>query len=573
MKLLFTYLKKYKYSMTISVILVSVSSMTALVLPMILKKVINEGILAPTGPDQVLMQDLGLIMIVVALVGLVTGVINTFFSARLSQNAGADLRASAFERIQSYSYQDIEKFKPTNLVVRLTNDINQIQMAIGMMFSTLLRMPILFVGSFVLAIITIPEFWYVVVILMVLVTTVMVIVVSRAIPRFGKAQKQIDAINSSIKENFEGARVVKSFVTEDKEELKFKNLSDDLAENTKRIGYIFAIVMPAFILIANLATLYVVYAAADLAVAQPEVIGGVVTYMNYLMQLMMALIIGGMVMMQFSRAMVSMKRVSEILETTASIEYLVDGEEEIIGSIEFKNVSFVYPNEEGASLENISFKVDKGETVGIVGATGSGKSTLVHLMLRLFDVTKGEVLIDGKDIKTFKQSALRQKISIILQKPILFSGTINDNLVAGKHDLTEQVIQFAANNAQAAEFIERLPKKYESAVQQRGSNFSGGQKQRLSITRGLVGDPAIIVLDDSTSALDSRSEKLVKQSLFENYGDKTVFMIAQKITSVIDADKIIVLDDGKLDSIGTHRELLQTSSVYREIYETQKGRE
>lgn len=573
MKLLFSYLKKYKFSMTVSVILVSISSLTALVLPMILKKVINEGILAPTGPDQDLMRYLGLVMIAVALVGLISGVINTFFAARLSQNAGADLRSDAFERIQSYSYQDIEKFKPTNLVVRLTNDVNQIQMAIGMMFSTLLRMPILFVGSFVLAIITIPEFWYVVVILMVLVTTVMVIVIGRAIPRFTSAQKQIDAINSSIKENFEGARVVKSFVTEEKEEAKFKVLSDDLAENTKRIGYIFAIVMPAFMLIANIATLYVVYAAADIAVTQPEVIGGVVTYMNYLMQLMMALIIGGMVMMQFSRAMVSMKRVAEILETVPSIDYLADGEENIKGNVEFLDVCFKYPTEEGASLSDISFKVDQGQTIGIVGATGSGKSTLVHLLLRLFDVTSGQILIDGKDIKTFKQAALRQQISIVLQKPVLFSGTVNDNLVAGKHDLSQQAIEYAANSAQAAEFIERLPKKYDSIVQQRGSNFSGGQKQRLSITRGLVGNPSIVVLDDSTSALDARSEKLVKQSLFENYRDKTVFMIAQKITSVIDADKIIVLDDGKLDSIGTHKELLQSSNVYREIYETQKGRE
>lgn len=573
MKVIFQYLKKYKFSVIISIMLVSVSTLAALALPTVIKEVINEASKGPGLADAQQIKNFGLIMLAIAMIGLITGVINVFFSSKLSQNTGADLREDAFVKIQSFSYQDVEKFKASNLVVRLTNDLNQIQMAVGLMFSTLMRMPIMFVGSFILAMYTIPDFWYVIVILMVTVIVIMVLVIRRAIPRFMNAQKQIDSINGTIKENFEGARVVKSFVTENKENKKFEVISDDLADNTMRIGYIFAIVMPAFMLIANLATAYVIYAVADLAVDNMEMIGAIVTFINYLMQLMMAIIIGGMVLMQFSRSMVSMKRIGEIIETETTIVFPKEGPTNIVGDIEFRDVSFTYPNDEGASLKNISFKVRHGQTIGIVGATGSGKSTLVHLLLRLFDATSGDIFIDGVNITEFPQETIRKEMSIVLQKPILFSGTINKNLTAGKKDITQQALEFAASNAQASEFIDRLPERYDSYVQQRGSNFSGGQKQRLSITRGLIGDPSVIVLDDSTSALDARSEKLVKKALFENYRKQTIFMIAQKITSVIDADQIIVLDEGCLESIGTHKELLENSRVYREIYETQKGSE
>lgn len=572
MKELLSYLKKYKGKVALSMMFVSIASMSMLVLPKIVEKVIQKGILAKGGPDRILMEKYGIIMIIIAIVGLITGTINSYFSSFLSQSVGSDMRKAGFARIQQYSYEDIEKFKSSNLVVRLTNDINQIQMIVLLMFTTLLRMPIIFVGSFTLAMYTIPDLWYIVILVLVLVVIVLAIVMRKMIPMFGKVQKKVDKINTVIKENFEGARVVKSFVKEKDEEEKFNAENNDLVEFTRKIGHIFSVVMPAFFFIVNIATAGVIYFSASLAEKDPSIIGSIVAYINYLSQLMMAILIGGAVMIQFSRALVSVKRYSEIIEVEPSIVYPSEGLEKIEGNVEFRNVTFAYPNDSSNSIEDISFKVKKGETIGIVGATGSGKSTIVHLLLRLFDVKKGEILIDNVCIKDIPKDTLRHNISIILQKPILFSGTIKDNVDYISKQPEDKIIE-ALENSQALEFVEKLPEAYNSEVLQRGANFSGGQKQRISIARGLVGDPSIVVLDDSTSALDSRSEKLVKEALYSKYRGKTIFMIAQKIASVVDADKILVVENGHLESVGTHNELIEKSPVYREIYETQKGAE
>lgn len=572
MKDLLKYLKKYKGKVILSMLFVTIASISTLALPKIVEKVIQNGVLAKGGPDKLLMEKYGVIMIAIAVIGLITGTINSYFSSFLSQSVGSDMRKAGFSRIQQYSYEDIEKFKSSNLVVRLTNDINQIQMIVLLMFTTLLRMPIIFVGSFTLAMYTIPELWYIVILVLVLVVLVLAIVMRKMIPMFGKVQKKVDKINTVIKENFEGARVVKSFVKEKDEEEKFDVENNDLANFTKKIGHIFSVVMPAFFFIVNIATAAVIFLSSSLAEKDPAIIGSIVAYINYLSQLMMAILIGGAVMIQFSRALVSVKRYSEIMEVEPSIIYPSKGIEKIKGNVEFKNVTFAYPNDNVNSIEDISFKVNKGETIGIVGATGSGKSTIVHLLLRLFDVKKGEILIDDVCIKDIPKDTLRNGISIVLQKPILFSGTIKENIDYVEKQPEDKIVE-ALENSQALEFVGKLPETYNSEVLQRGANFSGGQKQRLSIARGLVGDPSIVVLDDSTSALDSRSEKLVKEALYSKYKGKTIFMIAQKIASVVDADKILVIDNGHLESIGTHNELVEKSPVYREIYETQKGAE
>ncbi|MEG0283560.1 MAG: ABC transporter ATP-binding protein [Erysipelotrichales bacterium] len=572
MKQLVSYLSRYKKEVFSSLILVFISSITALIVPRMLETVINEGIAAPGGPNQEVMEHLGLVMILVAVVGLVAGVICVFIVAHLSQNVGADMRKDGFKQVQEFSYQDIEKFKAQNLVVRLTNDINQIQTVIGLMFTTLFRAPVLLIGAFFLAMTTIPQLWYVIVLLFVLVLAILLFVMSKMMPSFGKFQKILDKLNGIVKENFVGARVVKSFVTEENERDKFDVENEKLAKINQRIGSYFSIVIPALMLIVNLICALAIYLAADLGVEDPSVLGSIVSYINYLTQIMMALIVGGMVMIQFTRALVSIKRFDEIMQTTPSIKYRESGIEQIYGDIEFRNVSFTYPDAPHPSLENINLKIEHGEKIGIIGATGAGKSTLVHLLLRLFDVSEGEILIDGNNIREIPKNVLRDDVSIVLQKPILFSGTIQDNLINGS-DINIEEVKEAAKNAQASEFIEKISSSYHANVNQRGSNFSGGQKQRLSIARGLAKNPPILILDDSTSALDAKSERLVKDALYTKYKKQTILIIAQKITSIIEADRIIVLDEGKLVGYDTHENLLNNNKYYQDIYQTQRGRD
>lgn len=571
MKQLFKYISKYKLDLIISIFLVAVSAIASLVIPKLLEYVINDGIQAKGGPDHDLIQQLGITMLVVAIISLVCGVANSFFAAKLSQNVGADMRDTGFKKVQDFSYQDIEKLKSANLVVRLTNDVNQIQKVIMLSFSTLLRAPILLIGGIIFAMTTIPDLWYVILILLVLVILVLVFVAGSMFPLFGRFQGLIDKINETIKENFVGARVVKSFVQEQNEEKKFDGYNSDLAKLNLKIGRNFAIVMPALMIIVNGLVVLAIYLAGDLAIGKPEIIGAVFAYINYLSTIMMALIVGGMVLIQVSRSLVSLKRYNEILETTSTFSYPQTGITHIDGNVEFKDVYFTYPDHDTPSLIDINFKVNAGEKIGIIGATGSGKSTLVQVMLRLFDVTKGEVLIDNHNIKEIPKQVLRDNMAIVLQRPVLFSGTIKDNLAAGV-DVEDHLIQEAATFAQASEFIDRLDNGYDAIVQQRGSNFSGGQKQRLSIARGLLKKAPILVLDDSTSALDSLSEKRVKEAIYNKSDGQTVFIIAQKISSIIDADKIIVMDDGHLVGFDSHRNLIKDNPVYQEIYDTQKGR-
>ncbi|WP_423364496.1 ABC transporter ATP-binding protein [Mycoplasma sp. P36-A1] len=571
MNQLIQYLKRYKYNTLASFILITISAITALVIPKLIQYVINDGISASGGPDIEIMHKYGLIMIGVAVLGLVCGMLNAISTARLAQNVGADMRSDGFLQVQNFSYEDIEKFKTANLVVRLTNDINQIQTVVMLLFSTLMRMPIMLVGAFYLAVTTMPQLWWVIILLIVIIVGVMMLVLKRMGPMFGKFQIQLDKINSIIKENFIGARVVKAFVSEKKEEKKFDVENQALRDLNLGVGNTMAVVMPAFMLIANLLTVLVIYLTANIAQTDVSALGSMVSYINYLSQVMMALIIGGMVTMQFSRAFVSLKRFNEIIETKPSIQYVEGNDINLKGKIEFKDVTFTYPDAVYPSLTDVSFTINPGEKVGLVGPTGAGKSTLVHLILRLFDVNNGEVLLDDKNIKLIPKQTLREDVSIVLQKPILFSGTIQENLINGSN-ANEKEMMKAARDAQAAEFIERLTQEYHSDVNARGSNFSGGQKQRLSIARGLIGHPPILVLDDSTSALDSKSEKAVKDALYSKYyEDETVIIIAQKISSIIEADKVIVLNDGRLVGFDTPANLLKNNKYYQEIFNSQEG--
>lgn len=571
MDILLLHFKKYYKEIILSIILVTIASFATLLIPTFLGDAIRKGIQLEGGPNKQIVQNYALVMFVTALIGLIAGVSNSFVTSRIAQHVGADMRSSGLKKIQEFSYEEIERFKATNLVVRLTNDINQIQQMIMVTFSTLMRMPVLFIGGFVLATSALPQFWYLLIIMLLVVILIIKIALDTAYPYFGKIQGKVDALNSIIKENFEGARVVKSFVRETEEERKFDVESMDLVQYSSRVGQIFSYVLPLFLLIANLVVVTVLYLAVDLAKDDITIIASIVSYTQYVMQIMLAIMVGGMVLMQFSRASVSIDRYKEIIDTKTKLTYPKTGIKQIKGEVTFKNVSFQYPNDTHASLADISFDVKKGEVVGIVGPTGSGKSTLANLILRLFDSTTGEVLLDGVNIKDIPKKVLRRDVSIVLQKPILFSGTIDKAILRGTKS-SHRAVAKASRDAQASEFIDKLDDKYNAKVSQRGSNFSGGQKQRLSIARALLNKPSIIVLDDSTSALDAKSEQKVKEVLYRDYKGQTIFIIAQKISSIIDADKIIVLDKGRIDAIGTHRQLLHKSKVYKSLYNSQKGR-
>ncbi|EMF0287234.1 ABC transporter ATP-binding protein [Enterococcus hirae] len=569
MGLILRHAKKYKVAVFISLFSVAIMVSAALWQPKLLQQVL-EAIITE---DNDKMKTIGVYLISLALLGLVAGVSNTIFSAKVAQGISADIREEAFRKIQTFSFGNIEKFSAGNLVVRLTNDITQIQNLVMISLQSLFRIPFLFIGAFVLAMMTMPQLWWIIVALIVAVFLITALSFTRMGKHFMIIQKLIDKVNSIAKENLMGIRVVKSFVQEDNQLKEFSKVSEDLTKHNIIVGTLFSVMIPSFMLAANLAVVGAIFFVSDLAKDDPTLIGGLASFMNYLMQIMMAIIIGGMMMMMTSRAAVSLKRIKEILDTEPDLTYQDVPEQDLTGSVTFDHVSFRYPGDDADTLKDISFSIQPGEMVGIVGATGAGKSTLAQLIPRLFDPTEGKVEVGGVDLRQVNEKSLRHTVSFVLQKAILFSGTIAQNLRQGKKDASEKDMEHASAIAQAQEFIEKLADRYEAPVEERSSNFSGGQKQRLSITRGVIGDPKILILDDSTSALDARSEKLVREALAKELKGTTTIVIAQKIASVVKADRILVLDEGRLVGEGTHEELVATNRVYQEIFETQKGTE
>ena len=568
MSLLFEYIKKYKVSFLLSFVFISIAVIAQLKQPQIIAEIIGSIV---EGDIDLITQQ-GILLIVIAGVGFVGGFVNTIIAAKIAQKTGSDLRRRVFDKVQTFSYSNIEKFQASNLVVRLVNDTQQAQSLIMIILQSLLRIPIMFVGSFILAMTVLPQLWWIVVLVMVLVIVSVGVAFSIMGPKFGRMQRLIEKINAIAKENFMGMRVVKSFVQEDAEITKFNEESDLLTKEIIGVGYVFSFLMPAFFLIMDGGVALIVLMAGFLAESDPSVIQSTIAFISYVVMIMMSLMIGGMMVSFSSRAFVSMARIKEVLDTEVDMLFVEDSKPITSGNIEFKDVSFIYHDVEEATLRNVSFTIEHGQTLGVVGATGSGKSTLGQLIARIFDPSSGSVLIDGIDLKEISQSSLRSEVSLVLQKPILFSGTIAENIRQGKKDATHEELRSAAAIAQALEFIENEPQGFESEVYQRGANFSGGQKQRISIARGLVNKPAVLILDDSTSALDAKSEKLVKEGLKAEMTNTTKVIVSQKISSIVHADKILVLHEGVLVDQGTHKELLERSDVYKEIYDTQKGK-
>ena len=562
-------IKTYKWQALASFLMTGLMVVSSLLQPRYLQEVL-DALLA--GKYEAI-YSIGAWLIGVALIGLVAGGLNVVLAAYIAQGVSSDLREDAFRKIQTFSYANIEQFNAGNLVVRMTNDINQIQNVVMMAFQILFRLPLLFIGSFILAIQTLPSLWWVIVLMVVLIFGLTAVMMGMMGPRFAKFQTLLERINAIAKENLRGVRVVKSFVQEKEQFAKFTEVSDELLDQNLYIGYAFSVVEPFMMLVGYGAVFLSIWLVTGMVQSDTTVVGSIASFVNYLSQIIFTIVMVGFLGNSVSRAVISMRRIREILDAEPAMTFKDVPDEELVGSLSFENVTFTYPMDKEPMLKDVTFTIEPGQMVGVVGATGAGKSTLAQLIPRLFDPQEGAIKIGGKDIREVSEGSLRKTVSIVLQRAILFSGTIADNLRQGKGDATLFEMERAANIAQASEFIHRMEKSFESPVEERGTNFSGGQKQRMSIARGIVSNPRILIFDDSTSALDAKSERLVQEALNKDLKGTTTIIIAQKISSVVHADKILVLDQGRLIGQGRHADLVANNAVYREIYETQKGKE
>ena len=565
----FKSLLRYKWYALSSLLMTSLMIASSLLLPWFLKHILD----ALQEQNSQTIYSMGGWLIGIGFVGLVAGGINVTLAAYIAQAVSSDLREETFRKIQTFSYANIEEFNAGNLVVRMTNDINQIQNVTMMLFQILLRLPILFIGSVILAIVTMPSLWWIIFLLIVLIAGLTAVMMGMMGPRFKKFQTLLDKINAIAKENLRGVRVVKSFVREEDQFYKFSQVSDELLSENLYIGYAFSIIEPMMMLVGYSSVYLAIWTLSGMIQAEPGLVSSIASFIGYLSQIIFTIIMVGFLGNGVTRGIISIRRIKEVLATEPAMTFPDSPDEELEGSLSFEHVTFSYPNDDDPMLKDISFEVEPGQMIGVVGATGAGKSTLAQLIPRLFDPQEGSVKIGGRDLRELSQGTLRKNVSIVLQRAILFSGTIADNLRQGKLNASLPEMERAARIAQASEFISRMEESFDSAVEERGSNFSGGQKQRMSIARGVVNNPNILILDDSTSALDAKSEKLVQEALNKDLQGTTTIIIAQKISSVVHADKILVLDQGRLIGQGTHAELVATNDVYREIYETQKGKE
>ena len=565
----FKTLSRYKWFVLGSITMAALMIASSLLQPWLLKRVL-DALQSNSGQT---ISSTGAWLIGIGIVGLVAGGVNVIIAAYIAQAVSSDLREATFRKIQTFSYANIEKFNAGNLVVRMTNDINQVQNLVMMFFQILFHLPLLFIGSVILALMTLPSLWWIIALLIVLVSGLTALMMGLMGPRFRKFQVLLEKMNSIAKENLRGVRVVKSFVQEQEQFKKFSQVSDDLLSQNLFIGYAFSIVEPIMMFVGYGAVFLAIWALSGMVQADLGIVNSIASFVGYLNQIIFTIIMVGFLGNTVTRALISIRRINEVLDTAPAMVFKDVPDEKLEGSLTFDHVTFTYPTDEEPILKDISFEVQAGQMIGVVGATGAGKSTLAQLIPRLFDPQEGSITIGGKDLRDLSQGTLRKNVSIVLQKAILFKGTIADNLRQGKLNASLPEMERAAQIAQASEFINRMEDTFESEVEERGNNFSGGQKQRISIARGVVNNPNILILDDSTSALDAKSEKLVQEALNKELKGTTTIIIAQKISSVVHADKILVLDQGRLIGQGTHSELVATNKIYREIYETQKGKE
>lgn len=567
------YLKPHWKFTVLAPLLMLLEVVCDLTQPTLMARIVDEGVIKG---DLTLVLRTGLTMVGIASIGLLGGLGCTATSSVASMNFGCDVRSEVFRKIQKFSFSNLDKFKTSSLITRLTNDIVQVQQIVLMSLRMLVRAPLLCIGGFIMAMSINARLGLILVVAIPLLVISIVSIVSKGFPLFRVVQKRLDKINDVMRENLTGVRVIKAFVRADLEKKRFNAANDSMVEVSLKAGRLMMLVMPVMMLIMNFSVAAVIWFGGFQVSNGSMQVGEIMAFINYLTQILFSLMMVTMMIMNYSRAKVSADRINEVLEADVDIKDSMDASDAPIesGSVIFENVSFRYPGAGGEPvLKNISLTANPGETIAILGATGSGKSTLVNLIPRLYDVTEGRILVDGRDIRDIKLNTLRNAISVVLQESILFTGTIMENIRWGKEEATEEEVLQAAAAAQAHEFITRFPEGYDTEIGQRGVNVSGGQKQRLSIARAIIKKPPILILDDSTSAVDMATEAKLQKALRELMKNTTSFIIAQRISTVLDADKIIVLEDGKIAAVGNHEELLKTSPIYMDIYTSQLGKE
>ena len=549
-------------------------------LPKFMSMIINNGV---ADRNLAYIGKMGALMVLTVLFMAVGGILGAYFSAKASISFTSDMRNDLFRKVQQFSFENIDGYSTGSLVTRLTNDVQQVQNVLMMGLRMALRAPGMFLGALIMVmvimIVMMVLMLIVVIILIVipLLLAAIILILKTAFPRFGEMQRRLDRLNSGIQESLTNVRVVKSFVREAHEIEKFSRLNRDLKESSLRALRIVITTMPVMMFAMNVTTLAVVWYGGNIIIAGKMPVGDLTAFTTYIVQILMSLMMLSMVFLQSSRASASMKRINEIFDTEIGLndDNAKNKDKKVTeGRVEFKNVSFGYSGENGRKdlvLEGISFMAEPGQTIGIIGSTGSGKTSLVQLIPRLYDVTGGEVLVDGVNVKNYSLKHLREGVGMVLQKNVLFSGTIEENLRWGNEDAPmEDVIRFS-ESAQADPFVKTFKNGYDTEMGQGGVNVSGGQKQRLCIARALLKRPKILILDDSTSAVDTKTDALIRQAFKNELPDTTKIIIAQRISSVQEADQILVLEDGKIIGHGTHEELLKTCETYSEIYTTQIG--
>jgi ATP-binding cassette subfamily B multidrug efflux pump len=564
-----SFLKPYWRWAVLAPLLMVLEVSMDLMQPRLIQRIIDQGILQS---DMNVVIHTGLWMVGLALIGLVGGMGCTVFTVLAAQGLGADLRGTLFGKIQSLSFGNLDRLETGTLITRMTNDVTQVQELVMIMLRVMVRAPLLLVGSLIMAILTSPRLALLFVVLIPVVMVALIIIINKTFPLFGQVQQRLDALNTVMQENLAGVRVVKAFARSAHEIGRFSQTNDRLMNQNLRAVRTSALTMPFMMLALNAGIVGTIWLGGRWVIGGSMDVGQVVAFINYLMQALMSLMMVSMLVMRVSRAEASAQRIQEVLDSTPDVQSrpgaLTDFAPQ--GRVAFENVSFNYNGaDHDPVLKHISFVAEPGQTVALLGATGAGKSSLVNLVPRFYDVHDGRVTVDGVDVRDVDEHALRKQIGVALQESVLFSGTIRDNIRYGRPDASDDEVIAAAKMAQAHDFIMRFPDGYDSVVGARGVNLSGGQKQRIAIARALLTNPAVLILDDSTSAVDVNTEARIQDALAQFHHAQTRLVVAQRISTVLGADKILVLDDGAVVAEGTHEELIESSPIYREIYESQ----
>lgn len=574
MKRYWKYIKPYLYAFILGPLLMITEVVGEVLLPAFMAQIINVGAAQHNVPYII---EMGIVMILTAFVMMGGGIGGAWFASKAAISFGADLRKDCFHKVQQFSFHNIDSFSTGSLVTRLTNDITQVQNLIMMALRMMLRAPGMLIGAIIMAVSMSPELARVFLVIMPVMLLTIGLIMRIAFPRFNVMQKKLDRVNSNIQETLQNVRVIKSFVRGDYEEERFAKSNEDLKDSSLRAFRIVIFQMPLMMLFMNVTTLAVVWMGGKEVLAGDMPVGNLTAFTTYIVQVLMSLMMLAMVFLMSSRAIASAKRINEVLDTQVDLtdETARQKEKKVEqGRIEFRNVSFRYYKESREKvLDGIDLAIEPGQTVGIIGSTGCGKTTLVSMIPRLYDVDEGQILVDGVDVRDYSLHHLRNGVGMVLQKNVLFSGTIEENLMWGDEEAAKEEMLAASRAAQADAFLQTFPEGYDTFLGQGGVNVSGGQKQRLCIARALLKRPKILILDDSTSAVDTATEARIRESFAETLKDTTKLIIAQRISSVMDADRIVVMDEGRIVGSGRHEDLLASCEAYQEIYYSQMDRE